>query len=57
MGKDCFYVVLFIVLAILTYRSSGCVHSFPPSNKIGFSVIYFYGLFLGNRQKENVHGL
>ena len=49
-GEDCFYVMLFIVLAILMYQSSGCAHSFPPLNKVGFNVIYFYGLFLGNQQ-------
>ena len=48
--EDCFYVVLFIVLAILMHQSSGCAHSFPPLNKVGFSVIYFYGLILGNQQ-------
>ena len=44
--------MLFIVLAILICRSIGCEHSFPPSNKVGFIVIYFYGLFLGNRQRK-----
>ena len=39
--EDCFYVMLFIILAILRYQSSGCAHSFPPSNQVGFSVIYF----------------
>ena len=33
--------MLFIVLAILQVPKSGCVHSFPPSNKVGFSVIIF----------------
>ena len=41
-GEDDFYIVLFIVLAILQVPKSGCAHSFPPLNKVGFSVIYFY---------------
>ena len=56
MGKDCFYVMLFIVLAILTYQSSGCAHSFPPSNKVGFSVIFLWTLFK-KLTKANIHCL
>ena len=52
MGEECFCVMLFIVLAILIYQSSGCVHGFPPSNKVGFSVIYFLWTVLGNQQRK-----
>ena len=41
MGEDCFHVVFFIVLDILTYQISGYAHSFPHLNKVGFSVIDF----------------
>ena len=48
MGKIIFYIVLFIVLAFLQVPRSGCAHSFPPLNKVGFSIIYFYDCLLGN---------
>ena len=48
--------MLFIVLAILIYRSSGCVHSFPPLNKVEFSVIFLWTVFR-KLTKENAHGL
>ena len=45
------------VLAILIYQSSGCAHSFPPSNKVGFSVIYSLWTVFRKLTKENAHGL
>ena len=41
MGKKCFDIMLFIVLAISQVLKSGCAHSFPPSNRIGHSVFLF----------------
>ena len=38
-GKRCFDIMLFIVLAISQVLQSGCARSFPPSNKVGCSVI------------------
>ena len=42
MGKKCFDIMLFIVLAISQVLKSGCVYSFPPSNKVGCSVISIF---------------
>ena len=42
MGEKCFDVMFFIVLAISQVLKSGCVHSFPPSNKVGCSVISIF---------------
>ena len=42
MGKKCFGIMLFMVLAISQVLKSGCVYSFPPSNKVGCSVISIF---------------
>ena len=41
LGEKCFDM-LFIVLAISQVLKSGCAHSFPPSNKVGCSVISIF---------------
>ena len=40
-GEKCFDIMLFIILAISQILKSGCAHSFPPSNKVGFFVTDF----------------
>ena len=42
MGKKCFDIMLSIVLAISQVLKNGCVQSFPPSNKVGCSVISIF---------------
>ena len=42
MGKKCFDIMLFIVLAISQVLKSGCACSFPPSNKVGCRVISIF---------------
>ena len=41
-GEKCFHIMLFIVLAISQVLKSGCACSFPPSNKVGCSVISIF---------------
>ena len=42
MGKCIFDIMLFIVLDISQVLKSACVRSFPPSNKVGCSVISIF---------------
>ena len=56
MGKIIFILCCLIVLAILQDVKSGCAHSLPPLNKVGFSVIYFYDRFQ-EIDMENVQNL
>ena len=52
MGKKCFDIMLFIVLAVSQVLKSGCAYSFPPSNKVGCSVISIFVTDFRNLTRE-----